>query len=182
MISAWLASRFGPWIAGAALLVVLAGGAFWYRHSLIDEGVALESVRRDAIDVANAARAQTALMALNVRVLAAQSQLTAARLDLQKLQQENDREKFISSQRQSDLLAGRERMRVLTRPGNPAQTGSTGGAAVVDVDQGAGVVADLDPAVAAGIDAIRERHNEAVRRLAACVAEYDVLQAAVNAQ
>jgi hypothetical protein len=169
--------------AGLALLVALVA---WHAHTVQlarQAGTEQESTRRDAIDVQNTLAANRALLAANARLRVAQADLAAAQLDLQKLQQENDREKSISSDRQRRLLAGAERMSVLTRarPSNPAQTGSAAGAAASTVDPGTGVVYDLDPAVAAGLEGIRARHNDAVNRLNACVTDYDQVKAAADA-
>lgn len=171
--------------AGLALLVALAG---WHAHTVHlahKAGVQQESTRRDTIDARNTIAAGRALLVLNERVHAAQAALAIAQLDLQKLQQENDREKLVSSQRQADLLAGRERLSVLTRAAgasNPAQSGSPTGAAAATVDPRAGVTIDLDPAVAAGLEGIRARHNDAVNRLDACVKAYDAVKKAAEMQ
>jgi len=171
--------------AAAALVVALAGWHFHAVHAAADARGAQVTAQRDAIDAQNTARAQGELLALNERMRKAQADLAMAQSELQKLSEENSHEKLVSAQRQSDLLAGHERMSVRTAsiPAcNPAQAGSTAGAGAPDVDQGAGPVVDLDPAVAAGIDEIREQHNEAVRRLQGCIITYDAVKAAADAQ
>lgn len=171
--------------AAVALLAAMAGWHFHAVHAAADARGAQVAAQRDAIDVKNTARAQAELLAANDHTRKAQADLAIAQEDLQKLSMENNREKLVSSQRQSDLLAGRERLRVLTtRPAacDPAQAGPAPGAGAADVDPGAGLVVDLDPAVAAGLEGIRERHNEAVRRLAGCIVEYDAVKAAADAQ
>ena len=70
----------------------------------------------------------------------------------------------------------------LTAARNPAQAGSTGGAAPAGMDPGTSFDADIPGPIAASIDALREAHNEAVRRLDACIKEYDGLHDAVNAR
>lgn len=183
MIAAWMASKFAPWIAGAALLGLLVGGLQVRHYHDISQGEAKESARRDLMDAKNTAAAQSALLAENGKTRAAQATLAIVQADNQRLQQENDREKATSKQRNAALLAGTERMRIeLAGARNPAQTGSASGATTVTVDQGASFDADIAPAVAAGLDAIREAHNEAVRRLGACIKEYDALYNAVNAK
>lgn len=176
------------WIkVGAA--VALVGALFGYHvfavNSAHKEGIAYESSRRDMIDLGNTARAQAELLAANERTRRAQADLAITQEDLQKLSLENNREKLVSSQRKSDLLAGRERLRVLTASPaarDPAQAGPAPGAGAADVDPGTGLVVDLDPAVAAGLEGIREQHNEAVRRLAGCIVEYDAVKAAADVQ
>lgn len=169
------------WKIGAAL--ALLGALYgWHAYSVSAahaDGVKMEKDRRDGIDAINSARAKNELAELNDRVLDATRQVVDTQARLQKLQTENDHEKLISSRYQSDLLAGRERLRILTTAArNPTQAGPPAGAGTATMDQGAGAYADIDPGVAAGLDGIRERHNEAVRRLTACVAAYDAVKAA----
>lgn len=167
------------WKAGAVLALV--GALYgWHAYSVSAAhaaGVKVEKDRRDGIDAINSARAKDELATMNQQVLDATKSLIGAQQKIQKLQTENDHEKLVSSQRQSDLLAGRERMRILTTAArNPAQAGAPASAAAANLDQGTSVVADIDPGVAAGLDGIRERHNEAVRRLTACIAAYDAVK------
>jgi hypothetical protein len=171
-----------PYKIGAALALAAAmvAGAASYHHHVFAQGEAHDKARSDAVMAANTLAATKELLSINGRMRKVQADLADAQTALQKLQQENDNEKAISSQRQSDLLAGRERMRILTRARNPVEAGSPAGSAAAAVDQGAGVVADLDGGVAAGLDRIRERHNEAVRRLAACVVAYDAVKTAAD--
>lgn len=169
-------------VGAAALLVAMAG--LWHVHaveSAASAATTAEDARHQVIDAANTARAKAKLAASNDEVRKAQVALAAARADLAKLQTENDHEKLVSSQRQSDLLAGRERLRILTTAArHPDQAGPPAGAGAATLDQGTGAYADIDPGVAAGLDGIRERHNEAVRRLTACVAAYDAVKAAAD--
>jgi hypothetical protein len=173
------------WKIGAALalcgLLTLFGTATY--HHVLAEGVKQESVRRDAIDAANTIAANRALMALNERLRSAQAALTAAQSDLQRLQQENDRGKAISSDLQRRLLAGNERLSVLVKAGSchPDPAGSPASSTAAAVDTGTGLVYDLDPAVAAGLEGIRAGHNDAVNRLAACVKAYEAVKTAADA-
>lgn len=170
------------WKIGAAALLVAAVTG-WHMHAVSaahTAGVQQESTRRDGVDAINSARAKDELAAMNEKVLDATRQIIDTQARLQKLQTENDHEKAISSQRQSDLLAGRERLRILTTARHPDQAGAPASTAAATVDQGTGALADIDPGVAAGLDGIRERHNEAVRRLVACVAAYDAVKAAAD--
>lgn len=172
------------WKIGAALALV-AALVGWHVHSVSAaraDGVKTESTRRDGIDAINSALAKDKLAAANAKVLAATIALGAVQADLQKLQTEHDHEKLISSQRQSDLLAGRERMRIKTAGAcHPAAAGAPAGATTAAVDQAAGDFADIAPAVASGLERIREQHNEAVRRLAGCIAAYDGVRDASQA-
>ncbi len=172
------------WKIGAALALV-AALAGWHVHSVSAAhaaGVKVEKDRRDGIDAVNSARAKDVLAELNAQVLDATRQLANVQAKLQTLQTENDHEKLISSQRQSDLLAGRERMRILTAAARrPDQASAPAGAAAAAVDQGTGDLADIDPAVASGLERIREQHNEAVRRLTGCIAAYDGVRDASQA-
>lgn len=170
--------------AAAALLAALVGWHYHGVHVAHDVGVLQEAARRDEIDAKNTARAQAELLVLNELLRKAQADLATAQDELQKLSQENSHEKLVSALRQSDLLAGRERMSVRTASApacNPAQAGPAAGTGPADVDPGAGLVVDLDPAVAAGLEGIREQHNEAVRRLASCIMAYDAVKAAADA-
>jgi hypothetical protein len=172
------------WKIGAALALV-AALVGWHVHSVSAaraDGVKVESARRDGIDAINSARAKDELAVANGKVLAATIKLADVQADLQKLQTENDHEKLISSQRQSDLLAGRERLRILTTTArHPGQAGPPAGAAATAMDSGTGDLAYIAPAVASGLERIREQHNEAVRRLAGCIAAYDGVRDASQA-
>jgi hypothetical protein len=175
--------RFGipKWIAMFAMFAMVAAGALTYRHHLIQQGVSLESARRDRIEAENSARADGERSALNELLRVAQAKLAAAIADLSKKEMELSNEKIISSQRQLDLLAGRERMRVLTHPRPADQAGSPGSTAAAGVDQGASVESDLDPRVASDLEWARETRNEAITRLGACVVAYDAVKAASDA-
>jgi hypothetical protein len=174
-----------PWKIGTALVLAaaLVAGAASYHHHVFAQGEAHDKARSDAVIAANTLAVTKELLAINGRVRVAQAELAKAQEDLQRLQQENDREKAISSDRQRRLLAGDERMSVLTRarPSDPAQAGPAAGAAASTVDPGAGVVYDLDPAVAAGLEGIRAGHNDAVNRLGACILAYDKVKTAADA-
>jgi len=182
MMAAWMASKFAPWLAGLALLAAAAGAFMAYHHAGVNEGVARESLRRDAIDAKNSAAANARLVVETDRVRAAQADLATAQADNQRLQLENEHAKTTASHRNAALLSGDERLRIeVTGPRDPVDAASAGGPAAAAVDQGTGAYADIAPTVAAGLDAIREAHNEAVRRLDACIREYDALHDAVNA-
>lgn len=177
------------WIKLGAVAAVLAGVAAFHVHAVNSAhraGIKQEAERRDTIDAKNAALANDALLAANGRVRILQAQLTAAEIDRQKLQQENDHEKAISSQRAADISAGRQRERVLVRTVttascNTAQAGPPGGAGSGFVDPGASVEVDLDPGVGGWLEGVRGRHNDAVQRLDACIKAYGEVKAAVDA-
>lgn len=174
------------WLAWLALTGAVAGGALWYRHTLFEQGVvqgvAIDKVRSDKIIAAADLGAQTEQARINGELAALLKAYHLAVADLEKLRKEYDDEKAISNQRQLDLLAGRERLRVLTRPrASPVpQNGPPQSGTPADVDPAAGVVADLDPRAAAWIDGLRTERNAVVLRLNACVAEYDALATYVN--
>jgi len=48
------------------------------------------------------------------------------------------------------------------------------------MDTGASVEADLDPRTAGWLEGVRERHNEAVNRLNACVEAYGAVKKAAD--
>lgn len=176
-IPAWAAK-----LAAYALLVaVVVTSALVYRHSLIQQGVAQESTRRDAIERRNSEAAKAELAVLTAKHLAAQAQLAAAREALDKLKEDLDHEKTDSVVQQRCLAIGACRLSVLTRQrpaGRPAEAGSTPAAGV---DSGTSVVSDLDPTVAANLEWLRSQNNEAIQRLEACVGEYDAVKAAAEA-
>lgn len=181
MIAAWLATQAGKWIAGLLLIGTVLGGGAWIHHHIYHQGELAADARNAVINKANSDRANAERNLLNGKIALAQSNLTAARATLAVLQKEYDDEKVISNQRHADLLAGRERMRVLARqrpanPNRPAEGGSAG-----PVDQGAEIVVDLAGSAAAAIDQLRVDRNEAIRRLEACIVKYDAVKAAADA-
>ncbi len=176
-ISTWLAK-----LIGIVLLVVsLGGAAVAYHHHVFQQGVTQESARRDKIEEDNSARADRERDALNEKIDAAQAVLDAARADVKKLTKDLSDEKAISSDRQQHLLAGTERMRILARARPPGPDQQTAGGPAVSGDQGAEVVVDIAGTAAAAIDQLRTEHNEAVKRLDACIVQYDAVKAAADA-
>lgn len=172
-----------PWKIGGALALAgaLAAAGIAYHHHVYQQGVSAESSRRDVIEAANSARANKERDALNVQIATAQASLTAARASLAKLEKELSDEKSISTQRQRDLLAGRERMSVLTRQRPTDPNGQAQGGAAGNVGPGAGITADLDGRVASDLEWARETRNEAIKRLNACILDYDAVKAAADA-
>lgn len=167
--------------AGALLSLALFGGWKWREHVVYHRGELAEHARGEARAKIESDRADAQRDALNKQIAVAQASLTAARANLALLKLELDNEKAISSDRQRRLLAGTERMRVLVRARPPGPNGSPGGFGTGLVDTGADVVADLAGGTAAAIDQLRVDHNEAVRRLEACVIAYDAVKAAADA-
>ncbi len=168
------------WIAWTALAGGIAASGLWYRHALIEDGVALDKARSDKVIAAANTAASTEQMRLNGELSALRRVYLAAVADLTKMKKDYDDEKAISAQRQLDLLAGRERLRVLTRPRPTVANGSFESGTTTGVDPAAGVEADLDGRAAAWIDGLRTERNAVVARLNACVADYDALAAYVN--
>ena len=167
--------------AGAVLMCLMGIWHVSAVHSAASHATTAENERHIAIDAANSARANAELAALNGKVRQASADLLAAQANLQKLQSENDHEKSISTQYRADLLAGRQRLRILTAARDPAQAGTPASYGAAAVDQSAAVVADIDPRVAAGLESVRERQNDAVRRLQGCIAAYDSVKSAADA-
>lgn len=173
-IPEWAAKFFGI----IAIVASLAIAAHLYHSHVFNQGVAQESKRRDKIDADNAATAQKALMELNAKILVAQAQLDAARIDLEKLQQENESEKVASSIRESALRSGAERMRADFVNRSIAQAGSNTNGSASNVDNGATVTEDLSGDAAAGLESIRQNENNAIDRLNGCISSYDAMRQA----
>lgn len=172
------------WGAIAMLCVLSALGALAYRKHLIHEGVAIEAVRRDAIDAQNRLQAQAELAQLNAQVGAARESLTAALAHLDQLKSDLDHEKEHSTVLQSDLAAGRLRQSVaISGACHPAQAGPAGGAVAAGLDPGSEPsTATLDGRVAADLEWARSTRNETIVALQACVAAYDAVKTATDAQ
>ena len=168
------------WIKIAAALA-LVGALVGYHHHVFEQGVAQESARRDKIDAGNTIAAQAELATLNARVRTAQAELAVARDQNSKLLTENDHEKATSAGLQLDLAAGTQRMSILTRQRAADRAGPATGSTAGPADQGAGVIEDIAPAVAAGLERLRSEHNEAIDRLEACIFSYDTVKAAADA-
>lgn len=169
-------------VGAVAVLVALVG--IWHEaevHSAARKATTAEDNRHIAIDAANTARATAELSSLNDKARKTNAALAQAIADLKKLQSDNDHEKLLSTQYRADLLAGRQRLRILTTARDPAQAGTPASPGAGNVDPQSPVVADIDPRVAAGLESIRGRHNDAVRRLQACIVAYDEVKAASDA-
>lgn len=169
----------------ALLLSGLLGYHAYKVHAAREDGRITESARRDILEQAASSQAKSLLLEANGRVRVAQTALAVAQDALDKLSLENSNEKIKDAQHIADLASGRERMRITThlQPRiEVSKAGPSSDAATPAVDSGASVDADVDPAVAAGIDSIRTRYNEAVRRLNACIVAYDSAKAASDAQ
>jgi hypothetical protein len=103
--------------------------------------------------------------------------------DVAKLQSELTHEQANSAALQSDLAAGRRRLSVaISGTCHPAQTEQAAGATVAGVDSGAAATADLDPEAAASVAGLTSEGDAAIIRLNACVAAYDAVKAAADAQ
>jgi hypothetical protein len=182
MISALLLRLGVPrWVAITALCILSACAALWYRSHLIDTGIAMESTRRDAIDVERDRQARAELDDANARVRNAQANLDGAINSIAKLQSELNHEQATSAALQSDLAAGRRRLSVAIsgtcRPAQAEQAPSPGAAGV---DPGAAATAELDPAAAAGLARLVGEGDAAIVRLNACIAAYAAVVKAVD--
>lgn len=182
-----LATRFSirPWLLqlllAAAAMMGTAAALVWTHHHIYHQGEVAADARNAATNKANSDRADHERNFLNAKVALAQANLTKARAELAVLQGNYDNEKAISTQRQLDLLAGRERMRILTRqrPADPNRPPTSGPAG--PVDPGTAVTEDIDPGVSAWLEWFRAEHNAAVDRLNACIVKYDAVKAAADA-
>jgi hypothetical protein len=172
------------WVAITVLCVLSAGAALWYRGHLIESGVAMEAARRDKIDVERDRQARVALEDANARVRNAQANLDGAMNSLVKLQTELTHEQANSASLQSDLAAGRRRLSVaITGACRPAQAEQAAGAGAAGVGPGGEpATATLDGRVASDLEWARSTRNEAITALQACVASYDAVKAASDAQ
>jgi hypothetical protein len=160
------------------------GTLLWYGHDKLQQGVAQESARRDAIDRQRDEAAKAELARLNAEVYAAREQLAAAQGQVEQLTKEVHDAKAVSSERESRLRAGVERERVLIRAigtgTNPAP-GADSSAGTGAVDSGSGSTSvTLDPAVAGDLERVRVSRNTAIAAAKACVIEYDALKHAVD--
>lgn len=160
--------------AGALLLVASAGAALAYRASLIDDGRALERTERALVDATNATAAATALAAANAEIARRQTTLEAAEAALATKELEFHDQQARSTALQSDLAAGRQRLRVAAScaPAAPARQGDAAAAAGLD-PRGEPPAATLAPGVASDLEWARQTRNDALSALGACVVLYD---------
>lgn len=167
-------------IAIIVLAATLIGGYAAWHHHVFEQGVTQEKDRRDKIDAQNTAKAQAELLALNAKMRALQTELTTAMADLAVKQQELQNAKAESDRYQSDLRAGRERLRVLVAGRSACPSGPAAGSGTAAVDQGASVTADLDPEVAGNLVWLTTEGDTAIRRLNGCITAYDAVKAAAD--
>lgn len=170
------------WAAIAALCLLSAGAALWYRGHLIDTGIAIEAARRDKIDVERDRQARAELDDANARVRNAQANLDGAMNSVAKLQTELTHEQANSAALQSDLAAGRRRLSVaITGSCRPAQAEPTASAAAAGVDPGSEpATATLDGRVASDLEWARSTRNDAITALQACTVAYDAVAKAAG--
>jgi hypothetical protein len=172
------------WVSIAALCLLSASAALWYRGHLINTGIAIEATRRDKIDIERDRQARVELDDANARIRNAQANLDGAMNSLAKLQTELTHEQANSAAMQSDLAAGRRRLSVaITGACRPDQAEQAAGAGAAGVDPGGEpATATLDGRVASDLEWARSTRNEAITALQACVASYDAVKAASDAQ
>lgn len=183
MISTILERLCTPrWVAILALCILSAAAALTYRAHLIDSGIAIESARRDKIDVERDRKAKAELADANARVLNAQANLDGAMASLSQLQSELTHEKANSVALQSDLASGRRRLSVATAGAcRPAQAEQAEGAAAAGVDPGGEpATATLDGRVASDLEWARSTRNETIGALQACIEAYAAVAVAVD--
>ena len=175
-IPTW-AAQLGAIVLGATLVL---GSAAAYRSHVYHLGEAASDTRWKAREKENSKRAKDELAKLNEKVAAARADLAIAVADQVRIETELSHEKRDSAALQAELLAGRQRMSVLTRqrPADPA--GARQGAGTSVVGDGPAIVADLDPRAAASLEWLRSTREEAIDRLDACVFQYRAVEKAVN--
>jgi hypothetical protein len=181
MIALWLAKLAIPaWAVKLAAVLALCVAGAAYHHHVFHAGELRERAVGAAREAKQSQIATAAVVILNTRVAVAQADLALARARVAFLEPELQNEKAVSDDRQRRLVAGAERMQILTRqrPAGPPGTGQ--GAAAVGVDSEPAVVADIDGTVAANLEWLRSTRDSAVKRLNACVVEYDALKEAVD--
>lgn len=181
-----LCMRFGipRWVAIVVLCLASVASALWYREHLINAGVAMESHRRDTIDVERDRQAKAALDDANSRVRSAQANLDGAMNTLAKLQTELTHEQANSAVMQSDLAAGRRRLSVaITGACHAAPDRHDQSAPAAGLDPASGpATASLDGRAAADLEWLRQTRNDAIVGLQACTAAYDAVKVASDKQ
>ncbi len=147
-------------------------------NSLINQGVAQESARRDKIDEARKAASDKALAASNGRVRVAEQQLAESSLKTARQETELQHVKTDNQLMQSSLIARDKRLRVLIASSD--STGDSESASAGQVGKRAKVTAELDGAVAANLVSLIGIGDQAIIRLNACIDAYDAVEKAVN--
>lgn len=182
MIAA-LALRWGvaSWLLELLLLAALCGAGVWYHGHVFHQGEVAANDANAIVAKANSDRADAERDKLNGKVRAAQSLVTAGDAKVAQLETRLLDEKAISVDLQRDLSAGRKRLSILTRARPVDPNGPPGGPAAGQVNQGAGVIADIDPGVASNLERFRSDYNSAVERLNMCIVRYDTVRAAAEA-
>jgi len=181
MIAALLLRLGAPrWAAIAALCVVAAGAALWYRVHLVDVGVAQEAARRDQVDHDRDVQAKAERDRLNGIIATKQAALDAALAIITNQGKEIADAQNRSAALQSDLAAGRRRLSVAiagtcrVASAGPDQSAGVAGMGAADGP----ATASLDGRAAADIEWLRQTRSDAIAGLQACVAAYDAVKAA----
>lgn len=176
-IPSWLAEL----VAGALLVLALWAGIAWHDHRVFSRGVAQESARRDVIEAAISAKANSERAHLNILLAAVQAELNSEKANVAKLQTELDHAQTSNTTLQSDLAAGRQRLRVALAVRAAGPAGSAEGAPAGGLDSQPGATADLDPQAASRVAELTGEGDAAIIRLNACILRYDALKQAVDA-
>ncbi len=147
-------------------------------NSLINQGVAQESARRDKIDEARKAASDKALAAANGRVRVAEQQLAESSIKTARQEMELQHVKTDNQLMQSSLIARDKRLRVLIASSDSA--GNSQNPSAGQVGKGTSTTAELDGAVAANLVSLIGIGDQAIIRLNACIDAYDAVEKAVN--
>lgn len=173
----WLVQAIGILL----LCLTLFGGVAWVHHHIYHQGELAADARNTAVNKANSDRAKAELDRLNTQIAATQAKLDMARADVTRLSKELKDEKSVSTDRQRRLLAGTERMSILTRQRPADPNGQAPGGSAAGLDQGTAVTQTLDGRVASDLEWARQTRDEAIDRLNACISSFDEVKAAADA-
>jgi hypothetical protein len=172
------------WVAIGVLCVAAGAAALAYRAHLVEQGIAIEAARRDAIDKKRDKQAKAALSQANARTAAVQVRLDAALATITQQGKEISDAQARSAALQSDLAAGRRRLSVaVTGACHAAPDGHGQSEPATELDSAGGpTTASLDGRAAADLEWMRQTRNDAIVGLQACAAVYDAVKAASDNQ
>ena len=161
-------------------LIALSAAVWGLHHYVYQQGYDAAEAKWQKINADATIGADEKLAEKNAEVRKAQSELTAFMASLADKQKELNDAKATSAALQSDLAAGRVRLRVLTTSHALNRAGQDSGPAAAAVDTGAEVTEDLAPSVAAGLERLRANENEAIDRLNGCIEAYEAVGKALQ--